>query len=229
MMTAAARPALRPRVLLAAVSVLALALGAAAAQSAKPTLDEVRQRDQELEAVRAQQRKAIDGEKKLRAEIDAIGEDRRKLNQSLIDTAAGIRTVEARIADAEARLKPLLESESSIRKSLDSRRAVIVEVLAALQRMGRRPPPAVLVRPEDALESVRAAMLLGAVVPEMRSEAESLAADLGGLVRVRAEAAAERDGLASNLAALAENKFRMSLLIDARQKRQGDAEKELGG
>src|SRR5262249_49739570 len=148
--------------------------------------------------------------KKLRAEIDAIGEDRRKFNQFLIDTAASIRSIEARIGDAEGRLQQLVESESSIRKSLDSRRAVIVEVLAALQRMGRRPAPAMLVRPEDALESVRAAMLLGAVVPEMRTEAESLAADLSGLVRVRTEAASERDGLARNLAKLADDKFRMT-------------------
>ncbi len=40
-------------------------------------------------------------------------------------------------------------------------------------------------------------MLLGAVVPEMRSEAEALAGELADLVRVRAEAAAERDGLAA--------------------------------
>ena len=35
--------------------------------------------------------------------------------------------------------------------------------------MGRRPPPAVLVRPEDILEAVRASILLGAVLPELRS------------------------------------------------------------
>ena len=37
-------------------------------------------------------------------EIDAIGEDRRKLNQALLDTAARLRTVESRIAETEARL-----------------------------------------------------------------------------------------------------------------------------
>src|SRR5262249_49870127 len=103
MMTDAARPALRPRALLAAASVVALELGAAAPQTPQPpqtpqapksSLEDVRQRDQELEAVRAEQRKAIDNEKKLRAEIDAIGEDRRKFNQSLIDTAASIRSIE---------------------------------------------------------------------------------------------------------------------------------------
>jgi septal ring factor EnvC (AmiA/AmiB activator) len=227
-MTAAVSNSVGPRTLFAAGTAfaLALAMGAASAQQ-KPTLDEVRRHDQELEAVRADQKRVIDNQKKLRGEIDAISEDRRKLNQSLIDTATSIRAVEGRIAAAEARLQQLVDSEGAIRKSLDGRRAVIVEVLAALQRMGRRPPPALMVKPEDALESVRTAMLLGAVVPEMRVEAEALAGDLNDLVRVRAEAAAERDGMARDLAALSDEKNRMTLLIGERQKRQSEAEKEL--
>jgi murein hydrolase activator len=230
-MTAAARLSARPRALLAAVPALAFALlvGAATAQTPKPTLDDVRKRDQELEAVRAEQKKALDSQKKLQDEIAALSEDRRKLNQALIDSAAGIRSAEGRISAAEVRLQQLVDSESGIRKSLDGRRAVIGEVLAALQRMGRRPPPAMLVRPQDALESLRAAMLLGAVVPDMRSEVQSLAGELSDLVRVRAEAASERDGVALSLAALSDDKTRMGLLVDERQKRQADAEKALDG
>jgi septal ring factor EnvC (AmiA/AmiB activator) len=167
----------RTLILAALASLLAVGGGPAAAQKVPVTLDAVHQRDQELDTVRAEQKKAADAEKQLRSEIDAIGEDRRQLNQSLIDTAARIRTAETRIGGAQTRLSELAGSEGGIRKSLDGRRAVIVEVLAALQRMGRRPPPAVLVRPEDALESVRAAMLLGAVLPEMRREAGALAED----------------------------------------------------
>jgi septal ring factor EnvC (AmiA/AmiB activator) len=232
-MTAAASSSVRPRTWFAAAAVFALAIAAASAQTppqvpaAKPSLDDVRQHDQELEAVRAEQKRSVDAEKKLRDEIAVIGEDRRKLNQSLIDSATEIRTVEGRVADAETRLQQLAATEHGIRTTLDGRRAVIIEVLAALQRVGRRPPPAMLVKPEDALESVRAAMLLGAVVPEMRSEAESLAGELSDLTRVRAEAAAERDGLSRNLIALSGQKLRMTLLIDERQKRQGDAEQAL--
>ena len=51
--------------------------------------------------------------------------------------------------------------------------------------MGRGPPPAVLVRPEDMLEAIRTSMLLGAVVPELRTETEALASDLGDLVQAR--------------------------------------------
>lgn len=232
-MTAPVRPCVIPRRLFAAAPALALACalaaGPIAAETPKPTLDDVHQRDQELESLRAEQKKALDAQKKLQEEIDAISEDRRKLNQALIETAADIRSVETRTAAAEGRLGQLTESETGIRKALDARRGVIVEVLAALQRIGRRPPPAMLLKPEDALESVRAAMLLGAVVPEMRTEAESLGGELSDLVRVRGEAAAERDRLGRDLAALANQKMRMSMLIDQRQKRQGEAEKELDG
>jgi len=226
MTTAICHPA-GPRKLFAMVAACALALPIGAASAQKPTIDDVRQRDQELDAVRAEQRKALESQKALRDEINAIGEDRRKLNQALIDTAAGIRSVEGRVAGTEARLQQLIDSEASIRKSLDGRRAVIVEVLAALQRIGRRLPPALMVKPEDALESVRTAMLLGAVVPEMRVEAEALAGELSDLVRVRAEAATERDGLARDLMALSIEKNRMTLLVDERQKHQSEAEKKL--
>ena len=226
-MTAAASPSVGLRLVLAAVSALVLALGAAPAQTQKPTLEDVRQRDQELEAVRAEQKKALDSQKKLQDEIAALSEDRRKLNQALIDSAAGIRATEGRISATEGRLQQLVDTEASIRKSLDGRRAVIGEVLATLQRMGRRPPPAMLVRPEDALESLRAAMLLGAVVPGMRTEAESLAGELNDLLRVRGEAAAERDGLARSVAGLSDENNRMALLVDERQKRQSEAEKQL--
>ena len=226
-MTSAICHSAGPRKLFAMVAACALALPIGAASAQKPTLDDVRQRDQELDAVRAEQRKALESQKALRDEINAIGEDRRKLNQALIDTAAGIRSVEGRVAGTETRLQQLIDSEASIRKSLDGRRAVIVEVLAALQRIGRRLPPALMVKPEDALESVRTAMLLGAVVPEMRVEAEALAGELSDLVRVRAEAATERDGLARDLMALSIEKNRMTLLVDERQKHQSEAEKKL--
>jgi len=226
-MTSAICHSAGPRKLFAMVAACALALPIGAASAQKPTLDDVRQRDQELDAVRAEQKKALESQKALRDEINTIGEDRRKLNQALIDTAAGIRSVEGRVAGTETRLQQLIDSEASIRKSLDGRRAVIVEVLAALQRIGRRLPPALMVKPEDALESVRTAMLLGAVVPEMRVEAEALAGELSDLVRVRAEAATERDGLGRDLMALSIEKNRMTLLVDERQKHQSEAEKKL--
>ena len=181
-------------VALLSAGLIAMPLASAVAQSTTPqqqaaaaaaSPDAIKQREQELEAAREQQKKAAELQEKLKADIAAIGQDRSKLNQQLIDIAGQVRSVETRIDDAEARLRPLDGREQEIRGSLDSRRAEIVEVLAALQRAGRRTPPALLVRPEDALQSLRTAMLLGAVVPELRGRAERLTADLTELVTLR--------------------------------------------
>jgi septal ring factor EnvC (AmiA/AmiB activator) len=98
-------------------------------------------------------------------------------------------------------------------------------VLAALQRMGHRPPPAILIRPEDALASVRSAILLGAVVPNLRGAADKLTADLRQLIALRAEIRRERDGLKADATALAEDRIRIRLLIEQkRQQRSASAE-----
>jgi septal ring factor EnvC (AmiA/AmiB activator) len=194
---------------------------------AQSTLDKLRQHDKELETVRSQQRQTADTEARLKREIGNIGDDRRKLNQTLIEAASRLRTVEGRVADTEARLKPLDDSERGIRQSLGGRRAAIAEVLASLQRIGRNPPPAMMVRPEDALASIRTAIMLGAVLPDMRIQAESLAADLSDLVRIRRDIAEEKERLQRDVAALTEERQRVTLLIEERQKKQLDTEKAI--
>ena len=70
------------------------------------------------------------------------------------------------IEDITGKLEDLKEQAGGDpRCRWSARRDVLAEVLGALQRMGLNPPPAMLVKPEDALSSVRSAILLGAVVP----------------------------------------------------------------
>jgi septal ring factor EnvC (AmiA/AmiB activator) len=190
-------------------------------------VDSLKQHGQELEAIRVQQRQALENEARLKREIESIGDDRRKFNGQVIDTAARVVGVEERIARTQERLQPLEDQEQTLRGYLDQRRGLITEILAALQRIGRHAPPALLVRPEDALASVRSAMMLGAVLPELRQQAEAVAADLGELVRLRNEIAGERDRLARDLFVLAAERQRLSLLIEERQKRQAQAEQSL--
>ena len=194
---------------------------------ATATPDAIQQREQELEATRAQQKSAAEAQEKLKADIAAIGQDRAKFNQQLIDIAAQVRGVETKIGDAEARLRPLDDREQQIRGSLDSRRSEIIEVLAALQRAGRRTPPALLVRPEDALQSLRTAMLLGSVVPELRARAQKLAGDLGELIALRKTIATERDRLAVDRDKLKDDQTRLAALIDERQRQQSSIEKDM--
>ena len=234
-----------PRLVLGSALVLALPLGAnlaAFAQTAGTELplrpvapsseapspdDALRRHDQELDAVRTQQRQSVDSQAKLRLQIQALGDDRRALNRELIQSAAAVRDVEAKIDDAQSRLQSLDGREQVFQKSLDERRSAIIEILAALQRVGQRPPPALLVRPEDALKALRTAITLGAVVPGMRAEAEAIAGDLAELSRVRKAIVSERATLSQNLDQLATEQLRLNMLIDARQKKQASTEQAL--
>jgi septal ring factor EnvC (AmiA/AmiB activator) len=202
-------------------------IAAVTPQTTAAPSDAIKQREQELEATRAQQKSAAEAQDKLRAEIAVVGQDRSKLNQQLIDIAAQVRGVETRIGDAEARLRPLDSREQQIRSSLGSRRSELVEVLAALQRAGRRTPPALLVRPEDALQSLRTAMLLGAVVPELRARAEKLTGDLTELVTLRKAIATERDRLAADGDKLRSDQTRLAALVDERQRQQSSIERDM--
>jgi murein hydrolase activator len=196
-------------------------------QPAPPAGGSLEQNDQELDAVRAQQRQSADSQAKLKLQIETLSQDRRALNQQLIESAAHVRDVEAKIDTLQARLQSLDQREQVFQKSLDERRAVIIEILAALQRVSRQPPPALLVQPDDALKALRTAITLGAVVPDMRAEAEAIAGDLADLLRVRKEIETEQAELSQNLDQLAHEQLRLNMLVDARQKNQAAAEQAL--
>jgi murein hydrolase activator len=232
-----------PRLVLGSALALVLPLGAglgassiAGAQALKQppaagqapiSADALKQRDQELDAAMARQRNSAEAQAKLRSEIEVLGRDRRKFNQQLIETASRVREVEARINTSQTRLDALNQQERLFQKTLDQRQADIVEILAALQRIGRQPPPALLVSPEDALRAVRTAITLGAVLPEMRAQADTLAGDLSALLDVRKEIVAQRDGLTGELDQLGREQLRVTLLVDERQKKQSGAEQSL--
>ena len=185
------------------------------------------ERTRELDKVREDQKRASEAETRIRGEIEAIRNDRKALTQTLIDTAARIRQVEGKIANSEARLPQLDAEEARVRTALGGRRRLLADLLAVLQRMGRKPPPALLARPEDVLEAVRSAMLVGSLLPELRLEAQALASDLGELVRLRREIAGEKASLETSHAALAEEHQRLSALAEQRQASERDSERAL--
>jgi murein hydrolase activator len=200
--------------------------GARAENAASPVPAERKaQRENELKSVHDALASSAESRRQLEAELAELATDRAKLSAALIETAERARATEDRIRAVEDRLKTLTDSEAALRRSLEDRRGAIGEVLAALQRMGRRPPPAVLVRPEDILEAIRASMLLSAVLPEMRQEVEVLALDLGELVRLSAAITADRDVLARDLSDLRREQERLGALIAARQARLTEAER----
>src|SRR5579863_2616995 len=199
----------------------------AGADSAPPSPDEKAAHETELRGVEDTIRASEEQRRRIEADVEALRADRARLNAALIDTTAKVQDNERQMSAATTKLATLTESESALKKSLDNRRGVIADVLAVLQRMGRDPPPAILVKPQDMAQAIRAAIVLGAVLPELRSETLELAQDLDDLAHLRQSIASQREELAKRAAALAEDRARLAALIDARQQSLSDAEKAL--
>lgn len=154
----------------------------------------------------------------LAAEIATVRKDQATLSRTLVDSAAREKALAAEIDAILERIVPLKAAEDRVRLSLVARRDVLAEVLGALQRMGLNPPPALLVEPEDALSSVRSAILLGAVVPGLRAETEKLVADLSAARKLAAAIESERDSLKSALEAQGLERKRLAMLIGEKQR-----------
>jgi septal ring factor EnvC (AmiA/AmiB activator) len=163
----------------------------------------------------------------LNTEISQLEQDRASINNSLIESSKRARKLEDRLAASETRLDELRREHDETRTALGERRELLGEVLAALQRMAVNPPPALLVTPDDALTSVRSAILLGAVVPELRSEASVLLTELQELTRIRRDIDAERLSHSRDLMQLAEEEQRLTLLLDEKKKLTAGARQEL--
>lgn len=220
---------------LALASALAL-LGAPHAAGVEPDMsmgdlrgeaaeERKRAREAELEAVRRSIEVSARRQDALREEIEGLERDRASLSEELLTTARRLRETEEEIAGIEARVAQMHARADDIRLTLNERRAVMAEVLMALQRMGRTPPPAILSRPEDALAAIRGSILAGAVLPDIRVEAEGLAASLTELMTVSARIEDDRTALQTRYAALGEEQERVKLLVEARnaQRQQTEA------
>ena len=190
--------------------------------------DEKAAQELRLRGVEDTMRASDEQRRRIEADVESLRADRARLNAALIDTTAEVQDAERRIAEANDRLASLNANADALARSLENRRDVIADVLAALQRMGRDPPPAILVKPQDMAEAIRAAMALSSTVGELESETAALKKDLDELASLRASIAKERDAQAQRSASLALEKTRLAALIDARQQSLSDAAQALG-
>lgn len=185
-----------------------------------PSSDERDARLAELDAVTRDIALTAERQEELKREIEALKKDDATLNETLIGIGKRVQALEGEIDKTEQRMRDLSGDVAAIRDSLAERREVLAEVLGALQRMGHRPPPALLVRPEDALAAVRSAILLGGVVPSLRQAADQLTADLDQLIALRAEIGREHDSLRADAIRLAEDRARVRLLIEEKKRKR---------
>lgn len=200
-----------------AVAGMLLLAGAASAQDGVDVQDMAESRA-EYDRVSREITLSEERQASLAAEIAKVRKDSSSITAALIQSAKTERKLSQDVEDITDRVQGLRTQEQGIRESLAGRREVLAEVLGALQRMGLNPPPAILVTPEDALASVRSAIMLGAVVPSLRKETEALVADLTELSRIAASIEDERERLKEAFSQQLEEKKRLELLVVEKQR-----------
>ncbi|HUD51671.1 murein hydrolase activator EnvC family protein [Parvibaculum sp.] len=173
-----------------------------------------------LESLKQELDNSVERKKALQAQSESTRKEVEEIRSRLIETAANVQAREKDVSASEERLAALKTAEAELLARLEHRRDEMANLLAALTRLDRHPPPALAVHPDDALGAIRSAILLGSAVPELRAEAMALKEKLDELTRLRQSIMAERTTLADAKASLERDKARLETLLDRKVARQ---------
>ena len=152
---------------------------------------------QQLDAIEQSLQSSTEKQAAIATEIEAAVKAQNEISEKLIDLAKTLGTKKNAIADADARLKALASEAIVIRSDLAAKQDRLSELLAGLQRLEQNPPPALVVDSLDVLQALRGAMMFGAVVPEMRVQANALKVQLSRLEAIQTESETSKINLKS--------------------------------
>ncbi|HSR71103.1 MAG TPA: peptidoglycan DD-metalloendopeptidase family protein, partial [Kiloniellales bacterium] len=168
--------------------------------------DKLEEIERRLEQDRAEAQALEEKAQALRREI-------RSLRAEMIAAADKAQAHERALSEIEAQLAELEAQEADKSAALDARRAQLAGTLAALQRMARQPPEALIVSPGRPIDVARSALLLRVAIPEIETRAEALRRDLDELAALRATIAERRAALTRTGEALALERARLKDLL----------------
>jgi septal ring factor EnvC (AmiA/AmiB activator) len=166
-----------------------------------------------LEMLRRQLEEDRARQLRLEAQSAALAKENTRLQAALIGAAAKVKARERELSVTETELSELEVREGAAALAFNEGRDKLAGLLAVLQRMGREPPPALIVRPENAAMAARSAMVLTAVIPGVRAQATKLAANLSTLKALRHAAAGKRVTLSAAAEALNREQSQTAALL----------------
>jgi murein hydrolase activator len=107
------------------------------------------------------------------------------LRRRLVTAADARDRLEREVESSETRLIQLRRRERAANANLLANRAALEDVVIALIAMERDRPPALAVRPDNAAEAARAAIMMGEVAPILEGRARKAAEDINALRNLR--------------------------------------------
>jgi murein hydrolase activator len=138
----------------------------------------------------------------------------RLIRQELIETARNAQARETVVNQAEQRLGILKARHTARAGELAGLRDRLASLTAAMQRLARRPPEAILTSPQPPLETARAMMLVRFLVPGIKSEADLIRDELTALETLNHQIQIEQRRFHAANQALEERRDQLDLLIE---------------
>jgi murein hydrolase activator len=107
------------------------------------------------------------------------------LRHKLIATAARVESLEQETIALDDQIVKLEQQNKALTRGFERDRISVTRLLAILERLQHDMPPALAVRPDDALAAARGSILVGASLPPLYAQAAKLAARIDALKTTR--------------------------------------------
>ncbi len=153
----------------------------------------------------------------LEKQAEQIATQRRKLQLNMIFIAEQIRANEQRQIKINKKLEALLTTQADLLAALNKDRVNLSQSLAALQRFEKSTPPALAVRPDDALEGIRGALAMASIVPSLKQKVDEIHARLDELSAIRRQIVKRQEELDDALAKAESDRAKLDALVAEKQ------------
>lgn len=174
----------------------------------------------QIQELERQQKQAEADRERLEKERATARKEITRLQSQLVTLGAQAETYEKTARAADARLSDLSKDETTLETQIYDNRQDLYDLLAALQRIERNPPPSLATRPDDSRAAAQAALLISTMTQRLRVKADELAGQLDDLQDVRANIETEKVSLAKTEAKLSDKRSEISTLIKSKQQQE---------
>lgn len=157
-----------------------------------------------------------------RQKSETLSAEAATLRKKLIDTAARIDKLERDRVTAQARVTQLQAEAVRLSVGFQNDRVAVTRLLAVLERLQNDMPPALVMKPDDALGAARGSMLIGASLPPIYARAAALSRRITALQRTRKDLNRTLRDEAVTEKSLAAARLDLAALLETKQ-RQADA------
>ncbi|CAK0744889.1 Septal ring factor EnvC, activator of murein hydrolases AmiA and AmiB [Azospirillaceae bacterium] len=191
------------------------------ARAELPPDQALRQIERGLATGKTRQQELDEQTAKLNAELEP-------LRTQLVAAADAAARHELLLSTLEASLATLSAEEQDQLRRLTADRRRIAELLAALQRLSRIPPEALIARPETPVNALRSAFLLRAILPPLTTRSQALNEAVGRLQDIRQTLNARRQEAESVRKRLEAQQGEVAALVEKREalRRQTNEERD---